>query len=81
MRLTGHPGGWPGHVVDHIIPLACGGPDTPENMQWQTRGGEGEGSGRATGLLAFAADAIRTAAGQLSGQSSNGPVIPSMPDS
>jgi 5-methylcytosine-specific restriction endonuclease McrA len=36
MRLTGHPGGWSGHVVDHIIPLACGGPDTPENMQWQT---------------------------------------------
>jgi hypothetical protein len=36
MRLTGRPNGWPGHVVDHIIPLACGGPDTPENMQWQT---------------------------------------------
>jgi len=35
-RLSGHPGGWAGHVVDHIIPLACGGPDTPENMQWQT---------------------------------------------
>ena len=35
-RLSGHPNGWPGHVVDHIIPLACGGPDTPENMQWQT---------------------------------------------
>lgn len=25
-------------VVDHIIPLACGGPDDPSNMQWQTRG-------------------------------------------
>lgn len=35
-RLTGHPKGWPGHVVDHIIPLCAGGPDTPENMQWQT---------------------------------------------
>ena len=35
-RLTGHPHGWPGHVVDHIIPLACGGPDDPTNMQWQT---------------------------------------------
>jgi hypothetical protein len=22
--------------VDHIIPLACGGPDDPTNMQWQT---------------------------------------------
>jgi len=35
-RLTGHSRGWPGHVVDHIIPLACGGPDVPTNMQWQT---------------------------------------------
>jgi 5-methylcytosine-specific restriction endonuclease McrA len=26
----------PGYVVDHIIPLACGGADTPDNMQWQT---------------------------------------------
>jgi hypothetical protein len=22
--------------VDHITPLACGGADTPSNMQWQT---------------------------------------------
>jgi hypothetical protein len=36
MRLTGYPSGRPGYIVDHIIPLACGGPDTPENMQWQT---------------------------------------------
>ena len=36
MRLTGYPNGRPGYVVDHIIPLSCGGPDTPENMQWQT---------------------------------------------
>jgi len=36
MRLTGCPNGRPGYVVDHIIPLACEGPDTPENMQWQT---------------------------------------------
>ena len=33
---TGHPHGWPGHVVDHIVPLACGGADSPNNMQWQT---------------------------------------------
>src|ERR1041385_527913 len=33
---TGHPHGWPGHVVDHIVPLACGGVDAPSNMQWQT---------------------------------------------
>jgi 5-methylcytosine-specific restriction endonuclease McrA len=36
LRATGFPRGRPGYVVDHIIPLACGGPDTPENMQWQT---------------------------------------------
>jgi hypothetical protein len=26
----------PGYVVDHIVPLACGGADMPSNMQWQT---------------------------------------------
>jgi hypothetical protein len=25
-----------GYVIDHINPLACGGADSPENMQWQT---------------------------------------------
>ena len=37
MRRTGYAHGRKGYVVDHIIPLACGGPDTPENMQWQTK--------------------------------------------
>jgi hypothetical protein len=36
MRQSGHAHGWPGHVVDHVIPLACGGADAPGNMQWQT---------------------------------------------
>jgi hypothetical protein len=36
MRQTGHPNGWPGHIVDHILPLKRGGCDCPENMQWQT---------------------------------------------
>lgn len=27
----------PGYVIDHIKPLACGGEDAPDNMQWQTR--------------------------------------------
>ena len=36
LRRTGHPHGWPGHVVDHVVPLACGGADAPSNMQWQT---------------------------------------------
>lgn len=26
----------PGYIIDHINPLCKGGPDTPENMQWQT---------------------------------------------
>lgn len=26
----------PGYIVDHIKALACGGPDQPSNMQWQT---------------------------------------------
>lgn len=25
-----------GYVIDHVIPLACGGPDAASNMQWQT---------------------------------------------
>lgn len=25
-----------GYVIDHVTPLACGGADTPSNMQWQT---------------------------------------------
>jgi hypothetical protein len=37
MKETGHPNGWPGHVVDHIDPLKRGGSDTPSNMQWQTK--------------------------------------------
>ena len=26
----------PGYVIDHVIALKRGGPDTPANMQWQT---------------------------------------------
>ena len=29
-------GACPGWVVDHVIPLACGGKDLPINMQWMT---------------------------------------------
>ena len=25
-----------GYVIDHVKPLACGGADSPSNMQWQT---------------------------------------------
>jgi hypothetical protein len=32
-RVSGPCKGW---VIDHIMPLACGGPDVPQNMQWQT---------------------------------------------
>ena len=36
MKQTGYPHGRPGYVIDHVIPVACGGPDAPANMQWQT---------------------------------------------
>jgi hypothetical protein len=29
-------GACPGYVKDHVVQLACGGPDAPSNMQWQT---------------------------------------------
>jgi hypothetical protein len=34
---TGQTGGaCPGYVIDHVIALKRGGPDSPDNMQWQT---------------------------------------------
>ncbi len=33
---TGFPKGRPGYIIDHVVALRCGGPDTPANMQWQT---------------------------------------------
>lgn len=35
-RQTGFPNGRPGWIIDHVVPLACGGVDAPSNMQWQT---------------------------------------------
>jgi hypothetical protein len=29
----------PGYIRDHVVPLACGGPDAVSNMQWQTIAG------------------------------------------
>ncbi len=37
MRQTGYRHGRKGSVVDHKVPLACGGADSPSNMQWQTK--------------------------------------------
>jgi hypothetical protein len=34
---TGKTGGaCPGYRKDHVLPLACGGPDAVSNLQWQT---------------------------------------------
>jgi hypothetical protein len=30
-------GACPGYVIDHVKPLANGGADAPNNMQWQTK--------------------------------------------
>jgi hypothetical protein len=30
-------GSCPGYVIDHIMPLACGGADDKTNMQWQSK--------------------------------------------
>lgn len=37
LRGTGYPHGRKGYIVDHRVPLACGGADAPSNMQWQTK--------------------------------------------
>ena len=29
-------GACPGYVKDHVVALACGGPDSVANLQWQT---------------------------------------------
>jgi hypothetical protein len=34
-KQTGYAKGRKGYVVDHIVPLECGGADVPSNMQWQ----------------------------------------------
>jgi len=36
MRHTGYPNGRRGYVLDHILPLECGGADVPSNIQRQT---------------------------------------------
>jgi hypothetical protein len=37
MRRSGYPHGRNGYVIDHRVPLECGGSDAPSNMQWETR--------------------------------------------
>ena len=35
--VSGYPGGRPGFVVDHLVPLCAGGADGVSNLQWQER--------------------------------------------
>ena len=34
--VTGYPHGRFGWIIDHVIPLACNGPDVLSNLQWET---------------------------------------------
>jgi hypothetical protein len=36
MERSGHPKGWPGHIVDFKVGLKDGGTATPDNMEWLT---------------------------------------------
>jgi len=36
-RQTGYANGRPGWVIDHVVPMCAGGPDTVANLQWQDR--------------------------------------------
>jgi hypothetical protein len=38
MAQTGHPKGNPGFVINYKTPIATGGADTPDNMQWAILG-------------------------------------------
>jgi hypothetical protein len=35
-RQSGYANGRPGYIVEYIVPLSCGGTDTPRNMEWLT---------------------------------------------
>jgi len=37
MKPSGYPHGRRGYVVDHIVPLKCGGADSPSDMQRQAK--------------------------------------------
>ena len=37
MSQSGYLRGRPDYEIDHVVPLACGGPDHPENMQGLSR--------------------------------------------
>jgi hypothetical protein len=36
MEQSGHPKGWPGHIVDFKVGVKDGGTPTPDNMEWLT---------------------------------------------
>jgi hypothetical protein len=48
-----------GYVVDRKIPLACGGADSPSNMQWQTKADAKAKESATTAILSEVFSAIR----------------------
>jgi hypothetical protein len=49
-----------GWVIDHVKPLACGGADHPDNMQWQTTAeGRAKDKWERRGCARSSADGLR----------------------
>jgi hypothetical protein len=49
-HMTGYPHGRKGYVVDHVIPLACGGADDQQHAMADDGGCQGEGQVGKKGL-------------------------------
>jgi hypothetical protein len=49
-------GACPGYRKDHVVPLACHGPDAVSNMQWQTIRAAGKGQVGVEGVRSIGGD-------------------------